>query len=439
MNVSVFGLGYVGCVSAACLARDGHHVIGVDVNPDKVSIINSGRSPIIEPGLEPLIMRLVREGRLSTTTSSEDAVRETDLALVCVGTPDSGHGQPDLEPLSRVAAAIGRACASRRRPFTVVIRSTVLPGTNERIQSLLQQATREAGGEPSARVASNPEFMREGSSIRDFDHPPFVLIGSDDDDARAALHELYASVNAQIVDTSIRTAEMIKYVCNTYHALKVCFANEVADLCDALGSDAQEVMRVFRMDHKLNVSEAYLTPGFAFGGSCLPKDVRAMLCAGRLNAVDLPLLSAILPSNEKQIRQAFDAILRLKKKRIGIVGLAFKPNTDDLRESPMVALVEALIGKGYDVRILDPNVVMARLHGANRQYIETEIPHIASLLSDDLVSLIDHSEVLVISARSADAAQAVASARPDQTIVDLTRGVVTAPGALREEPVWAAS
>jgi GDP-mannose 6-dehydrogenase len=439
MNVSVFGLGYVGCVSAACLARDGHQVTGVDVNPDKVAIINSGRSPIIEPGLEPLIMRLVREGRLTATPSSADAVRDTDLALVCVGTPDVGHGRPDLDALSRVVADIGRACAFRERPFTIVIRSTVLPGTNEQMRERVMAAARDAGGAPSIHMASNPEFMREGSSIRDFDHPPFVLIGSEDETARAALRTLYAGVNAEVVETSIRTAEMIKYVCNTYHALKVCFANEIADLCDALGSDAQDVMRVFRMDHKLNVSEAYLTPGFAFGGSCLPKDVRAMICAGRIHAVDLPLLSSILPSNDQQIRQAIDAILHLKKKRIGVVGLAFKPNTDDLRESPMVTLVEALIGKGCDVRILDPNVVMARLHGANRQYIENEIPHISSLLCDEIEALLDHAEVLVISASSADAERAVAAARADQVIVDLTRGVVTAPGAIRERSIWVAS
>ena len=439
MNVSVFGLGYVGCVSAACLARDGHQVVGVDVNADKVSIINAGRSPIIEPGLEPLIKGLVRDGRLTATTSCEDAVRDTDLALVCVGTPDVGHGQPDLEALSRVVASIGRASASRERPFTVVIRSTVLPGTNDLLRTQLVMGAKEDGVEPKVRFASNPEFMREGSSIRDFDHPPFVLIGSEDEDARAALRELYAKVDAEVVETSIRTAEMIKYVCNSYHALKVCFANEIADLCDALGSDAQEVMRVFRKDRKLNISEAYLTPGFAFGGSCLPKDVRAMLCAGRVNALELPLLSAIMPSNEKQIRQAIDEVLKLKKKRIGVVGLAFKPNTDDLRESPMVALVETLIGKGCDVRILDPNVVMARLHGANRQYIETEIPHISSLLSDNVDALLEHAEVLVISSNSEDAAQALAAARPEQVIIDLTRGVVTAPGAMTEGKVWAAS
>jgi GDP-mannose 6-dehydrogenase len=439
MNISVFGLGYVGSVTGAALADDGHTVVGVDVNPDKVAIINSGRSPIIEPGLEPLIKRLVREGRLSATTSPDDAVRDTDLALVCVGTPDVGHGQPDMGALSRVAAAIGRACAFRDRPFTVVIRSTVLPGTNQQIREAVLAAAREAGDAPQVRFASNPEFMREGSSIRDFDHPPFVLVGTDDGAACQDLRALYASVDAQVVETTVRTAEMIKYVCNSYHALKVCFANEVADLCDALGSDAQEVMRIFRMDHKLNVSEAYLTPGFAFGGSCLPKDVRAMLCAGRVNALDLPLFSSIMPSNEKQIRQAVDTVLQLKKRRIGIVGLAFKPNTDDLRESPIVTLVESLIGKGLEVRILDPNVVMARLHGANRQYIETEIPHIAQLLCEDADALVKHAEVLIVSARSAEAAQVLAARRPDQTIIDLTRGLVSAPGAIREEPVWAAS
>ena len=439
MNVSVFGLGYVGCVSAACLARDGHTVIGVDVSADKVAMINEGRSPIIEPGLEPLIRRLAHDGRLSATTSSSDAVRDTDLALICVGTPDVGHGQPDLEALSRVATSIGAACVGRTKPFTVVVRSTVLPGTNDLIREKVMATATTNGVAPTVRFASNPEFMREGSSIRDFDHPPFILIGCEDADGIAALRELYASVSAQVVETSIRTAEMIKYVCNTYHALKVCFANEVADLCDALGSDAQEVMRVFRLDKKLNISEAYLTPGFAFGGSCLPKDLRAMLCAGRVNALDLPLLASILPSNEHQIKRAVDHILQLKRKKVGVVGLAFKPNTDDLRESPMVSLVETLIGKGFDVRILDPNVVMARLHGANRQYIETEIPHISSLLCNTVEELVEHAEVMVISSRSADAAEALAAARPDQAIVDLTRGEVTAPGAIREAQVWAVS
>jgi GDP-mannose 6-dehydrogenase len=439
MNVSVFGLGYVGCVTTACLARDGHHVIGVDVSADKVAIINDGRSPIVEPGLEALLRRLVREGRVAATTSAAEAVRDTDLALICVGTPDIGHGQPDLEALSRVATAIGEACAWRTTPFTVVVRSTVLPGTNDLVREHLTAAASASGRVADIRLVSNPEFMREGSSIRDFDHPPFVLIGSDDADSAAIVRQLYASVNADVVETSIRTAEMIKYVCNCFHALKVCFGNEIADMCDALGADAQEVMRIFRLDRKLNISEAYLTPGFAFGGSCLPKDLRALLCASRVHAVDVPLLSAILPSNERQVRRAIDEVLQLKKKAIGVVGLAFKPDTDDLRESPMVTLVETLIGKGCAVRILDPNVVMARLRGANRQYIETEIPHVASLLCDTVQCLVDHAEVIVIGAACTEAAEVLAAARPDQAIVDLTRGALRMPGAIREEPVWAAS
>ena len=439
MNVSVFGLGYVGCVTAACLARDGHHVIGVDVSDDKVAIVNDGRSPIVEPGLEPLLRRLVREGRITATTSAAEAVRDTEIALICVGTPDIGHGQPDLEALSRVATSIGEACAWRTTPFTVVVRSTVLPGTNDLVREHLTAAATANGRVADVRLVSNPEFMREGSSIRDFDHPPFVLIGSDSAESAELVRSLYASVNAQVVDTSIRTAEMIKYVCNCYHALKVCFGNEIADLCDALGADAQEVMRIFRMDRKLNISEAYLTPGFAFGGSCLPKDVRALLCASRLHAVEVPLLSSILPSNERQIRRAIDAVLQLRKKAIGVVGLAFKPDTDDLRESPMVTLVETLIGKGCAVRILDPNVVMARLRGANRQYIETEIPHVASLLCDTVQCLVDHAEVIVIGATSTESAEVLAAARPDQAIVDLTRGAIRMPGAIREGPVWAAS
>ena len=439
MNVSVFGLGYVGCVTAACLARDGHQVIGVDVSADKVAIINDGRSPIVEPGLEPLLKRLVREGRISATTSAAEAVRDSDIALICVGTPDLGHGQPDLEALSRVATTIGDACAFRTTPFTVVVRSTVLPGTNDLVREHLTAAATANGRVADVRLVSNPEFMREGSSIRDFDHPPFVLIGSDEADGAAVVRRLYESVNAEVVETSIRTAEMIKYVCNCFHALKVCFGNEIADLCDALGADAQEVMRVFRLDKKLNISGAYLTPGFAFGGSCLPKDLRALLCVSRLHAVDVPLLSSIIPSNEHQIRRAIDEVLQLKKKAIGVVGLAFKPDTDDLRESPMVTLVETLIGKGCAVRILDPNVVVARLRGANRQYIETEIPHIASLLCDSVQCLVDHAEVIVIGAACTESAEVLAAARPDQAVVDLTRGAIKLPGAIREEPVWAAS
>jgi len=424
MNVSIFGLGYVGCVTAACLARDGHNVIGVDVNTEKVAMINDRASPIIEPGLADLIERVVRQGRFSATDSAEDGIADADVALICVGTPDLGHGQPDYDGLARVASAIGAACELRVRPLTVVLRSTVLPGTTERVLArVLSECCDGRMAEP-LRIAVNPEFMREGSSIEDFDRPPFVLVGCDDPYVATQLRQLYAGVSAPFLQTTVRTAEMVKYVCNAFHALKITFTNEIADLCDALGADAQDVMRVFRQDKKLNVAPAYLKPGFAFGGSCLPKDVRALLCSGRIYDVPTPVLTAVVQSNKAQITRGVDAVLQTRKKKVGVVGLAFKSNTDDLRESPMVTLVETLIGKGCDVRIYDPNVVMARLKGANRTYIEQEIPHVSSLLCDTPECLVEHADVIVFGSAGPDAAKVLAAARPEQMIVDLTRGAV---------------
>jgi len=424
MNVSIFGLGYVGCVTAACLARDGHNVIGVDVNTEKVAMINDRTSPIIEPGLADLVERVVRQGRFSATDSAEYGIADADVALICVGTPDLGHGQPDYDGLARVASAIGAACESRVRPLTVVLRSTVLPGTTERVLArVLSECCDGRMAEP-LHIAVNPEFMREGSSIEDFDRPPFVLVGCDDPHVATQLRQLYAGVTAPFLQTTVRTAEMVKYVCNAFHALKITFTNEIADLCDALGADAQDVMRVFRQDKKLNVAPAYLKPGFAFGGSCLPKDVRALLCSGRIYDVSTPVLTAVVQSNKAQIARGVDAVLQTRKKKVGVVGLAFKSNTDDLRESPMVTLVETLIGKGCDVRIYDPNVVMARLKGANRTYIEQEIPHVSSLLCDAPECLVEHADVIVFGSAGPDAAKVLAAARPEQMIVDLTRGAV---------------
>jgi GDP-mannose 6-dehydrogenase len=429
MRVSVFGLGYVGCVSSAGLARAGHQIVGVDVSQDKVDMINSSQSPIVEPGLGELLSQMVGAGRLRATTRAAEAIAASDLALICVGTPGRANGQLDTSAIERVGHGIGRALAGRDTPYTVVLRSTVLPGTTERV---LRPAISEgAGREPGEwlRLAVNPEFMREGSSLRDFAHPPLTIVGCAGDDTAALLGSLYASINAPFVRTTIRTAEMAKYVANAFHALKVCFANEVGDLCAAFGSDAQEVMRIFMMDKKLNVSPAYLRPGFAFGGSCLPKDLRALLHAGRAADVSPALLSAILPSNEAQIRRGVEAVLDTRRRRVGVVGLAFKPSTDDLRESPMVALVETLIGKGCDVRILDANVAIARLVGANRRYIEEEIPHIAALMCPDIPALLAHAEVLVIGSASEEAARVLAQAGPEHTVVDLTRG--TAPELVR--------
>jgi GDP-mannose 6-dehydrogenase len=431
MRVSVFGLGYVGCVTAACLAKAGHKVTGVDVNAEKVAMINAGTSPIVETGLDVLLADVVGSGRLRATTSSGEAVAASDLALICVGTPGHANGQLGVEALVRVCEDIGHVLATRAKPFTVVLRSTMLPGTVEKV--ILPALLNGAGGRfrSTVRVAVNPEFMREGTALKDFAQPPMILAGCDDDKTAELIEALYRGVEAPFVCTRVRNAEMIKYSCNAYHALKVCFANEIGDLCQALGADAQEVMRIFRLDKRLNVSEAYLQPGFAFGGSCLPKDVRALVFAASRSDVPAPLLSSILPSNEIQIRQAVDAILATGKRRIGIVGLAFKPGTDDLRESPMVRLVEALIGKGCEVRILDRNVSIARLMGANRRYIEEEIPHIASLMCVDSRTLLNHAETIVFGSTNEEAAEVLGAAESGKIIVDLTRGVLKRPAPRR--------
>jgi len=420
MRVSVFGLGYVGCVTAACLAKAGHAVVGVDVNAEKVAMINSATSPIVEPGLPELLREVVGAGRLRATTSSDQAVADSDLSLICVGTPSRSNGRIDVDAVVRTGQSIGQAVRKHAEPHTVVLRSTVLPGTAE--QYLVPALLAGAGGRAATRVAVNPEFMREGSSLNDFSRPPLTLVGCGDPATASLLRLLYESVQAPFVHTSIRTAEMVKYAANAFHALKVCFANEVADVCAALGADGAEVMRVFTMDRKLNVSEAYLRPGFAFGGSCLPKDLRALLYAARAADVSVPLLASVLPSNEGQVRRGVDAVLASRRQRIGVVGLSFKAGTDDLRESPMVALVETLIGKGCDVRILDRNVSMARLVGANRRYIEEEIPHIASLMCASAEALLAHAEVIVIGNACEDATEVLAAARPEHLTVDLTRG-----------------
>jgi len=423
MRVSVFGLGYVGCVTAACLAKAGHEVIGVDVNPDKVAMINDGTSPIVEPGLGDLLREVALRGQLRATTSGLEAVKSTDLALICVGTPGRPNGQLDTSALERVGDDIGQALQLRPRRYIVVLRSTVLPGTTERV---LLPALRAGAGPDAAggvEVAVNPEFMREGSSLRDYASPAVTLVGAERPQTAEVVRSLYAMVDAPFVHTTVRTAEMAKYVSNAFHALKVCFANEIADACETLGADAADVMRVFLMDRKLNVSEAYLRPGFAFGGSCLPKDLRALVHAAASADLSVPVLGAITSSNEGQIRRGIEAVLRTRKRRVGVVGLSFKAGTDDLRESPMVLLVEALIGKGCEVRILDRNVSIARLVGANRRYIEEEIPHIASLICESADALVAHAEVLVIGNAGDEAAAVLSRVRPDHQVIDLTRGV----------------
>lgn len=431
-RIAIFGLGYVGCVSAACLADAGHQVWGVDLNPDKVRMVNSGRSPIVEPGLDAMLGKVVKSGRLQATTSCEEAINNSDIAFLCVGTPGNEHGQLQLDAMQRVCEEIGLALSGSQRQFTVIIRSTVLPGTTETViwPALIKGAGEE--GRQHLKVAVNPEFLREGTALKDYAHPPMTLVGTDDQATAGLLRSIYGELDAPFVHTGVNTAEGVKYVSNAWHAVKVCFANEMGDIISRLGADQQEVMRIFRTDRKLNISEAYLRPGFAFGGSCLPKDVLALQYAAHHLDLTLPLLNSVIPSNESQIRRAIDQILNLRRKRIGVVGLSFKADTDDLRGSPLVTLVESLIGRGCNVRILDTNVSIAKLTGANRQYIIEEIPHISMLMSDSATALLEHAEVVVIGNQSVEARDVLSRLRADQVVVDLTRSMSPVQDEARE-------
>jgi GDP-mannose 6-dehydrogenase len=425
-RVSVFGLGYVGAVSVACLADHGHDVVGVDVNPDKVDAIAAGRSPIVEPGLAELLRRGVAAGRIRATTDTALAVRDTGVSLVCVGTPSQPNGSLDLGYVRRVCEAIGAALAGKPDFHVVVARSTMLPGsTEEVVVPALESRSAKRRGRDFA-VCFNPEFLREGSSLADFAAPPFTVIGSDDERASEAVRALYARVQAPLAVVPIRVAEMLKYACNAFHGLKVVFANEIGNLCKQQGIDSHAVMDLFCRDHKLNLSPYYLKPGFAFGGSCLPKDLRALLYHGRQLDTRTPTLESILPSNERQIDIAYQMVRRTGCRRIGVLGFSFKAGTDDLRESPMVALIEMLIGKGYEVRVYDRSVSLANLMGANRAFIEQEIPHIGKLMRERIQDVLAESELLVIGNRAEEFKDALAQVRPDQIVLDLVR-IVDAP------------
>ena len=392
LRVSVFGLGYVGCVTGACLAHLGHKVVGVDVQPQKVDAIQHGRAPLIEPELDDLIATNVAADRLRATLDVADAVAGCDIALICVGTPSKTNGSVNLSFVERATREIGEASRAREKPPCVVIRSTCPPGTAENL--LAPQLSRSAGR--AIPLAVNPEFMREGSAVRDFFAPPFVLIGADDESAVQAVRALYAALDLPTKITGLRTAEAVKYASNAFHAVKVTFANEIGRWCASQAIDSGSVMDIFCSDRALNLSEKYLMPGFAFGGSCLPKDLRTLLYKARHADVDLPLLSAVLPSNQLQIQRAFDLIAATGETRIGILGLAFKSSTDDVRESPLVSLVEALLGKGYAVTIHDPQLSLAAVVGSNRAYLDEHIPHIASLLVDSAAQVVESSQVVVI-------------------------------------------
>ncbi len=395
-TVAVLGLGYVGCVSAACLAKLGHQVIGVDRDQPKVESVQQGHAPFYEPGLQALVEEMVAAGKLSATVDLGAALENADVALLCVGTPSEPNGNLGLAQLQRVAAEIGQTLAGRTKPLAVVVRSTVFPGTCEEVVIPAMQ------GSPHAAVVSNPEFLREGSAVKDFMEPSLLVVGGTSPEAVDLVARLYSGLPVEACRVTLRTAEMIKYACNCFHAVKISFANEIGTLCSRLEIPPGEVMETLCRDVKLNISPAYLKPGFAFGGSCLPKDLRALnYRASRLD-VKLPLLESVLPANEQHLRRAIQSAIELPATRIGVFGLAFKENTDDLRESPVVTLIEFLLGKGRELRIFDPHIRLEEIYGTNRQFVLNAIPHIGKLLTADLQSTLSWCEYLIVAQRPAE-------------------------------------
>jgi GDP-mannose 6-dehydrogenase len=419
--ISVFGLGYVGVVSAACLATDGHVVVGVDPNETKVDQIASGRSPIVETDIDEMVRAQVAAGRLSATMDVAAAVRDTELSLICVGTPSQGNGSLDLKYVARVCEQIGAALAHKSGFHVVVARSTMLPGT---MRDLVIPTLERCSGKVAGRdfgVCGNPEFLREGTAVYDYRNPPKTVIGETDARSGDVLASVYAGLKAPLIRTDVDTAEMVKYADNVWHALKVCFANEIGNVCKALAIDSHRVMDIFCQDTKLNLSPYYLKPGFAFGGSCLPKDVRALSFKARTLDVPLPVIGSILESNELQIRRGVDMIMARGSRRIGVLGFSFKAGTDDLRESPMVEVIERLIGKGYDLRLYDRNVAIARLTGANRDFILNHIPHISRLMVDSIDDVLAHGDTIVVGNGAREFADVGARLRDGQALVDFVR------------------
>lgn len=435
MNISIFGLGYVGCVGAACLAKLGHRVVGVDVNENKVRLINEGKPTIIEEGIAELCAEAHAAGRMSATTDVHEAVHQTDVSFIVVGTPSSKEGHLNLNYIFTVARQIGEALRDKELKserikelkdegvkelrHIIAIRSTVLPGTNERVGEIIEEASGLKRG-VDFTIVSNPEFLREGTSVKDYFNPPLTLVGTDMPEAEAVFREIYKGIEAEFICTDIRVAEMMKYVNNTYHALKIVFGNEVGNICKELNIDSHKVMEIFCKDKQLNISPYYFKPGFAYGGSCLPKDMKALKTLAHDHYVEVPVIEAIGESNELQKKRAVQLIMAQGQRKVGILGLSFKAGTDDLRCSPIVDVVESLLGKGFEIRIYDKNVKVSELTGTNKDFIMAKIPHLQHFVSDDLEAVCRESDVLVVTNKEKEFAELLAR-YPNKTVVDLVR------------------
>jgi len=436
MRISIFGLGYVGAVCAGCLSARGHDVIGVDISANKIDLINNGKSPIVEPGLEELLQQGLRQGRLRGTTDVAAAVLESDVSFICVGTPSKKNGDLELNYIEGVCREIGMAMRDKNERHTVVVRSTVLPGTAKNVVlPILEDCSGKKAGVDFG-LAVNPEFLRESTAIKDYDFPPMTVIGELDTASGDLLASIYEELDAPIIRKDIEVAEMIKYTCNVWHAAKVTFANEIGNIAKAVGVDGREVMDVVCQDHKLNLSKYYMKPGFAFGGSCLPKDVRALnYRAGSLD-VEAPLIGSLMRSNAAQVQKAFDIIASHDSRKVALLGLSFKAGTDDLRESPQVELAEMLIGKGFDLSIYDRNVEYARVHGANKEYIESKIPHVSSLLNSDLDDVVAKADIIVLGNSDERFAKLAEQAPSGKRVIDLVGFMPHASNGTSEGICW---
>lgn len=421
MRISIFGMGYVGVVAAGCLAEDGHTVIGVDPNQTKVDLVNQGVSPIVEKDIGEMVAKYAATGQLGATASVPDAVAGSDISMICVGTPSQLNGSLDLRYVRKVCEEIGEALRNKNDFHVVVARSTMLPGT---MRDVVIPVLEESSGKLAGRdfgVCNNPEFLREGTAVHDYRHPPKTVIGETDARSGDILASLYSKIDAVLIRTSVETAEMVKYVDNVWHATKVAFANEIGNICKGVGIDSHKVMDIFCQDTKLNLSPYYMKPGFAFGGSCLPKDVRALTYKARSLDINVPLLTSLLPSNDMQVERGLKMVMDKGSRRVGILGFSFKAGTDDLRESPLVELIERLIGKGYDLRLYDKNVSIAALTGANRDFILNHIPHISRLMVGSVEEVLSHADTVVIGNGASEFRGVFDRLRQGQVVVDLVR------------------